>query len=69
MGIPIVKGRGLTAADDRQTEPVTVINRTMAQRYWPNADPIDRRVRLTAGFDSGTCFASSVSPTMCATSR
>ena len=52
MGVPLLKGRGLTAADDRLAEPVTVINRTMADRYWPNASPIDRRVRASTGFDS-----------------
>jgi putative ABC transport system permease protein len=52
MGVPVLKGRGLGAADDRRAEPVTVINRTMAERYWPNASPIDRRVRATTGFDS-----------------
>jgi hypothetical protein len=48
----VLKGRAITAADDRRAEPVTVINRTMAERYWPDANPIDRRVRVTAGFDS-----------------
>ena len=33
-----------------------IINRTMAKRFWPNESPIDRRVRTTAGFDSGGWF-------------
>ena len=53
MGIPIVRGRGFTTADDDRAEPVVVINRTMAERYWPNENPIDRRVRVTAGYDAG----------------
>jgi putative ABC transport system permease protein len=56
MTIPIVRGRGFTATDDSRAEPVTIINRAMADRYWPNEDPLDRRVRLTAGFDSGGWF-------------
>ena len=28
----------------------------MADRYWPDTSPIDRRVRLSAGFDSNTWF-------------
>src|SRR6185436_17709969 len=56
MGMSMVSGRGFTKDDDRRAEPVTVINRAMAERYWPNANPIDRRVRLTAGFDSDAWF-------------
>ncbi|HMJ87876.1 MAG TPA: ABC transporter permease [Vicinamibacterales bacterium] len=56
MGIPIVRGRGFTTADDDRAEPVVVINRTMAERYWPNENPIDRRVRVTAGYDAGSWF-------------
>jgi putative ABC transport system permease protein len=56
MNIPLLRGRGFSATDDANAERVTVINRTMAERYWPNENPIDRRVRLSAGFDSGTWF-------------
>jgi putative ABC transport system permease protein len=56
MGVSMVSGRGLTNADDSRAESVVVINRTMAERYWPKASPIDRRVRLTAGFDSDAWF-------------
>jgi predicted permease len=56
MRIPIVSGRGLSAADDRRGERVTVINRAMARRYFPNEDPVNRRVRATVGFDSGIWF-------------
>jgi putative ABC transport system permease protein len=53
MMIPLVSGRPLTEADDSRSERVTVINRTMAQQYFPNESPLDRRVRATAGFNSG----------------
>ncbi len=56
MGIPLLRGRLFTAHDDVQAERVTIINRAMADRYWPNASPVDRRVRLSAGFDSGAWF-------------
>jgi putative ABC transport system permease protein len=56
MGVPLLNGRGFTAADDSRAERVTIINRTMAERYWANANAIDRRVRITAGFDSDTWF-------------
>ena len=56
MKIPLVSGRLLTDADDSRSERVTVINRTMAQQYFPNENPVNRRVRTTAGFDSGIWF-------------
>ena len=56
MRIPLLNGRFLDANDGGRSEPVTVINRTMAQRYFPDGNPIDRRVRTTVGFDSGVWF-------------
>ena len=56
MAIPMVSGRPFTATDDSRAEPVTIVNRSMAQRYWPNQNPIDRRVRVATGYDSGVWF-------------
>jgi putative ABC transport system permease protein len=47
LGIPLVKGRDFTAADMQPgVQPVAVINERMAARYWPNEDPIGRRITL-----------------------
>jgi predicted permease len=40
MGTPLVAGREFSADDDETAPPVVVINQQMAQRYWPNQDPI-----------------------------
>ena len=56
MNIPLVEGRGFVATDDARAEPVVLVNRTMARRFWPNRSPIDRRIRTTAGFDSASWF-------------
>jgi len=53
MRIPLLRGRTFVASDDSLAERVVVINRAMADRYWPNQNPLDRRVRLRAGTDSG----------------
>jgi predicted permease len=54
LGIPLLRGRGLTE-DDRAGRPrVAVINETAARRFWPGEDPIGRRV----WFGSGGGFAS-----------
>ena len=47
LGIPIIKGRDLTAEDMQPGVPgVAVINERMAARYWPNEDPIGQRITL-----------------------
>ena len=43
MNIALVEGRAFQAADDARGEPVVIINRTMAKRFWPQEDPINRR--------------------------
>jgi predicted permease len=51
MKIPLVKGRGFTAGD-AGGPGVAVINETMAKRFYPNTDPIGRRVRPSGPSDT-----------------
>lgn len=44
MSIPIVKGRSLTEFDTAQSPGVVVINQTMVRKYFPNQNPIGRRI-------------------------
>lgn len=46
MGIPIIHGRAFTAGDKRDTPLVAVVNNQFARTYWPNQDPIGKRLRL-----------------------
>jgi hypothetical protein len=45
MGIPRLDGRTIEMADRMDAQKVAVINRTMAERFWPGADPIGRTIR------------------------
>ncbi|HXR39962.1 MAG TPA: ABC transporter permease [Terracidiphilus sp.] len=45
VGIPLLRGRDFTEADDARAPLVAVVNRTLAQHYWPGQDPIGKRVR------------------------
>jgi predicted permease len=44
IGVPLVAGRWFDARDARGTEPVILINRSMARKYWPGEDPIGKRI-------------------------
>ena len=44
MGIPLVRGRTFSEADGPGTARVVVIDEGLARRYWPDADPIGRRI-------------------------
>jgi len=44
MGIPLLRGRSLRPSDDANAEPVVVVDRMAAERYWPGDDPVGRLV-------------------------
>jgi putative ABC transport system permease protein len=46
MGIPVRAGRDFTDADDISHPGVVVINEAAAQRFWPNEDPIGKRLTI-----------------------
>jgi predicted permease len=43
MGIPLIEGRTFNSGDQQNSPKVTVINQTMARRFFPNGSPIGRR--------------------------
>jgi putative ABC transport system permease protein len=45
LGIPLLRGRFFTNQDTRDAPPVAIIDETFAERHWPNANPIGKRVR------------------------
>lgn len=46
LGVSLHRGRIFSAADTRESPSVTVINETMARRYFGGADPVGKRVFL-----------------------
>jgi putative ABC transport system permease protein len=47
MRIPIVRGRDFTDADRAESPGVVVVSEAMARQFWPNQDPIGKRLTLT----------------------
>jgi putative ABC transport system permease protein len=48
MGTHLIKGRTFTERDNRDAPSVFVINQTMARRFWPNEDPVGKRIRYNS---------------------
>jgi putative ABC transport system permease protein len=46
MGIPLLAGRLLVPSDDQNSPLVVIVNRKLAEHYWPGVDPIGKRLRI-----------------------
>ena len=46
MSIPLVAGRDFTQDDREGSAPVVIVNDTLANRYWPNQDPLAKRLQM-----------------------
>ncbi|HXU38902.1 MAG TPA: ABC transporter permease [Blastocatellia bacterium] len=44
MGIPLLRGRFFTNADSKDSLPVAIVDQTLAEQYWPDQDPIGKRI-------------------------
>ena len=47
LGVPILAGRGFTDEDRDDAERVAIVSQSMAQRFFPNGDALNRRVTRT----------------------
>jgi predicted permease len=45
LGIRLLRGRVFAEADSANSQLVAIVNRKMAERYWPGEDPIGKRLR------------------------
>jgi putative ABC transport system permease protein len=46
LGIPLKHGRLINEFDLPNTQPVVVIGESLARKYWPNEDPVGKRIAV-----------------------
>jgi predicted permease len=51
LGMPLVRGRGFTDQDREDAPKVVVISTSAARHYWPNGDPIGKRLMMGGNLD------------------
>jgi predicted permease len=48
MRIPILAGRGFSDQDTETSQPVSIINQTLAREFFPDSNPVGRRFRMSS---------------------
>lgn len=51
MEVPLISGRNFAATDTYKTQPVAVIDQTLAGQYWPHENPVGQQIKF--GFGRG----------------
>ena len=54
MGIPLLRGRTFGSEDQLNGPTALVINQTMANRFWPNQDPLGQQIKFVEDNSVGT---------------
>ena len=47
LGVPIIAGRDFNQLDGQSKDPVVIVSQTLAQRMFPNQDPLNRHIYWT----------------------
>jgi putative ABC transport system permease protein len=46
LEVPLIRGRYFTLTDHSKAQPVAIINQRLAQKYWPDEDPLGKLLTL-----------------------
>lgn len=49
MSMPVLKGRAFTSSDTGQSQPVAIVDESLARRYSPDGDLVNKRIRIGDG--------------------
>ena len=61
LGIPLLRGRLFTETDVANAPTVAVVNEAFARTWWPNEDPLGRRIKLGSATMAWTMIVGVVS--------
>ena len=53
MGIQVIRGRPFSAADRFGEPPVVLVNQTLVDEFWPDADPIGQEIKWLSDYNDG----------------
>jgi putative ABC transport system permease protein len=53
LNIGIVRGRAFTPEDDDRSRRVAIVNEAFVDRFWPDRDPVGKRIQLTDAVSGG----------------
>jgi putative ABC transport system permease protein len=53
MRIPLLRGRTFSDRDSRNGEPTMIVNQAFARKFFPNQDPIGRKIKMGGGEGPG----------------
>jgi putative ABC transport system permease protein len=56
LGAAIVHGRDFDEGEGWSRAPVAMVNQTLARRFWPDQDPLERRFRVRTGGPAGEWY-------------
>jgi predicted permease len=45
FGIPLIRGRNFTTEEQSENRQTVIVSKNLADRYWPGADPIGKRLK------------------------
>jgi putative ABC transport system permease protein len=51
LRVSFVRGRDFRTSDDEKGQPVAIVSEAIVRRYFPNQDPIGRRIQIGSGKD------------------
>jgi putative ABC transport system permease protein len=54
MGIPLLRGRTFGSQDQLNSPMALIINQMMANRFWPNQDPLGKQIKFVENNNVGT---------------
>jgi predicted permease len=49
MEVSVISGRNFTTLDTYKSQPVAVIDQTLARQYWPNENPLGQQLKFAFG--------------------